>query len=234
VLATRGLVLRHPEGAAIAVPDADWRGPGFHAITGPTGAGKSSLLLALIGHVPVEQGTLTRDGTPFVPGALNPAIGWAGQSVALVPGTLRDNLVMTDTPLDEAATLILLGRLGLGTMMDRAAGWTRRSIIAAAAFGRGTPPHGARPRHPQRPPHPAAGRTDRRSRCRHRARDPRDPGRSGRAPPCHRRHARRRPHRHGVHMPPLLIDTLLAEAARPQRATLRLAMLAPCWPRRPA
>lgn len=121
-LAARGLVLRHPEGAAIAVPDADWRGPGFHTITGPTGAGKSSLLLALIGHVPIEQGTLTRDGAPFVPGALNPAIGWAGQSVALVPGTLRDNLVMADTPPDEAATLILLGRLGLGTMIGSRGG----------------------------------------------------------------------------------------------------------------
>jgi ATP-binding cassette subfamily C protein CydD len=88
----------------------------------PHRRGQVLLLLALIGHVPVEQGTLTRDGTPFVPGALNPAIGWAGQSVALVPGTLRDNLVMTDTPLDEAATLILLGRLGLGTMIGSRGG----------------------------------------------------------------------------------------------------------------
>ncbi|HZV11253.1 MAG TPA: ABC transporter transmembrane domain-containing protein, partial [Novosphingobium sp.] len=88
----RAVVLRHGDGTTIGPLDWDWQGPGLHLLTGPTGAGKSSLLLALIGQVPLGAGAIRADGHAFAPGALNHAIGWAGQQVALLPGTLRANL----------------------------------------------------------------------------------------------------------------------------------------------
>ncbi|NOW45207.1 ATP-binding cassette subfamily C protein CydD [Novosphingobium sp. SG751A] len=111
----QGVILTHREGAQIGPLNWDWHGPGLHAMTGPTGSGKSSLLLALIGQVPVGEGRITADGTDFLPGSANPCIGWAGQSVALLPGTLRDNLSMGMA--DDGAMLAVLERMGLGEMM---------------------------------------------------------------------------------------------------------------------
>lgn len=111
----QGVILTHREGARIGPLNWDWRGPGLHVVTGPTGSGKSSLLLALIGQVPVGEGRITADGTDFLPGSANPCIGWAGQSVALLPGTLRDNLAMGMA--DDGAMLAILERMGLGAVM---------------------------------------------------------------------------------------------------------------------
>lgn len=110
-----GVVLTHREGARIGPLDWDWRGPGLHVVTGPTGSGKSSLLLALIGQVAVSEGQILADDGTFLPGSANPSIGWAGQAVALLPGTLRDNLAMGKA--DDGAMLAILNRMGLGAML---------------------------------------------------------------------------------------------------------------------
>lgn len=116
----RDVMLAHPDGAAIGPLGWAWRGPGLHAITGPTGSGKSSLLLALIGHVPVVDGAIEADGRAFQPGSCNALLGWAGQQVALLPGTLRANLAMGMA--DEGAMLACLQGLGLGPMLARRGG----------------------------------------------------------------------------------------------------------------
>lgn len=117
----RGVVLTHREGAHIGPLDWDWRGPGLHVVTGPTGSGKSSLLLALIGQVAVSEGQILADDGTFLPGSANPSIGWAGQAVALLPGTLRDNLAMGNNlamgMADDEAMLAVLNRMGLGAML---------------------------------------------------------------------------------------------------------------------
>ena len=107
-------------GERIGPLDWHWSSPGLHAIGGPTGAGKSTLLLGLIGQVPLVAGKISADGTAFAPGALNAAIGWAGQQVALLPGNLRENLAMGQA--DEAAMLACLQSLGLGSMLDQRGG----------------------------------------------------------------------------------------------------------------
>jgi len=114
------VMLRHGDGVAIGPIDWDWTGPGLHVVGGPTGAGKTSLLLALIGQVPVAGGTITGDDAAFAPGSANAAIGWAGQQVALLPGTLRDALAMGNA--DDAAMRARLVSLGLGPMLDRRGG----------------------------------------------------------------------------------------------------------------
>jgi len=110
----------HDEGATIGPLDWRWDGPGLHAISGPTGAGKTTLLLGLIGQVPQATGQIIAGGAEFAPGALNAAIGWAGQQVALLPGTLHDNLAMGRA--DAAAMTDCLQSLGLGPMVTRRGG----------------------------------------------------------------------------------------------------------------
>jgi len=120
IWAGRAVVLSHPDGTAIGPLDWNWSAPGLHVLTGPTGSGKSSALLALIGQVPVSGGQITVDGQAFAPGSLNAAIGWAGQQVALLPGCLRDNLAMGDA--EDSAMLACLEHLGLGPMLARRGG----------------------------------------------------------------------------------------------------------------
>lgn len=120
----RNVMLAHADGAQIGPLNWDWQAPGLHVVTGPTGAGKSSLLLALIGQGPTCSGAIEADGTPFSPGSLNTRIGWAGQQVALLSASLRANLVpMQDGPMpDDAILLDCLTRLGLAPMLARRGG----------------------------------------------------------------------------------------------------------------
>jgi ATP-binding cassette subfamily C protein CydD len=121
-LAGHGVMLAHPEGAVIGPLDWTWLSPGLHAISGPTGGGKSSLLLGLVGQVPVAAGEITADSVPFTPGALNGVVGWAGQQVALLPGSLRDNLAMGNA--DAPTMMACLEVLGLGSMLAQRGGLT--------------------------------------------------------------------------------------------------------------
>lgn len=114
-LSGREVVLTHRDGMAIGPLTWDWATPGLHAITGPTGSGKSSLLLGLIGQVPVSTGAILADGAPFFAGAINHVIGWAGQSVALFPGTLRDNLAMGGA--DDTRMIAMLEAMHLGPIV---------------------------------------------------------------------------------------------------------------------
>jgi ATP-binding cassette subfamily C protein CydD len=114
------VMLTHPDGAAIGPLNWAWGATGLHIISGPTGSGKSSLLLALIGQVPISGGTITIDGQPFAAGSLNAHIGWAGQQVALLPATLRANLAFGSA--DDAAMLACLHRLGLAPMLAQRGG----------------------------------------------------------------------------------------------------------------
>ena len=114
------VALAHRGGATIGPLDWRWSSPGLHVIAGPTGAGKSTLLLALVGQVPIVAGEITTDESIFVPGALNAAIGWSGQQVALLPGSLRDNLAMGQA--DDPEMAACLHSLGLGPMLAQRGG----------------------------------------------------------------------------------------------------------------
>lgn len=130
---------------------AEWQGPGLHALTGPTGAGKSSLLHALIGMTPAMAGTLTLDGGAADPAALAALVGWAGQRPLLLPGTLRENLALGSPggavdllPLLEACGLSsLIGERGLDLVIDPRgsglSGGERRRIGLVRAIASGRP-----------------------------------------------------------------------------------------------
>lgn len=88
------------------------------ALRGSTGIGKSSLLHALLGLAPVSEGRILVDGRHAAEVALSGNIGWAGQSVAFVPGTLADNIRIARPDADDAAVAEAAQRAGLGPMIE--------------------------------------------------------------------------------------------------------------------
>lgn len=116
-LAVADLVVRHPGGVAIGPIDAAWPAAGLHVVTGASGAGKTSLLRALIGQVPIERGQIRLDSVAADAGALAANCGWAGQRPLLLPATLRANLLLSQWKLSDAVALDLLDALGLGALL---------------------------------------------------------------------------------------------------------------------
>ncbi|WP_240950130.1 ABC transporter ATP-binding protein/permease [Novosphingobium sp. ERN07] len=119
-LGAENLLVRYDDGSTIGPFSAQWPETGLHAIVGPTGAGKSSLLHALVGMVPVVSGRMVAAGQDIMPGALNPHIGWSGQRPLLLPGTLEDNLLLGNA--EAANWRDLAQKLGLDALLDARGG----------------------------------------------------------------------------------------------------------------
>ncbi|MBS0332808.1 MAG: ATP-binding cassette domain-containing protein, partial [Proteobacteria bacterium] len=83
------------------------------AIVGPTGAGKSSLLAAVLGRQPVAGGAVRVAGTPPGP-SMAEAAAWAAQSPVFIPGSIEDNLKAAAPNADRAAIDAIVERVGLG------------------------------------------------------------------------------------------------------------------------
>lgn len=148
-LRVHALVAGYPDGSRIGPLTADWRGPALHALTGRTGAGKSSLLHALIGLTPETDGAVLLDDVPVAPASLRAVVGWAGQRPLLLPGTLEENLIAgagtgEDLPslLDACGLGPLVARRGLALAIDpRGSGLSggerrRLGLVRAIASGR--------------------------------------------------------------------------------------------------
>lgn len=120
------------------------------AILGPSGSGKTTILRLLLGEA-LQRGGQVRIG----PSALQPGGGiarhaaWVGQSPLIVPGTLRENLLLAapgacDAELADVLALAGLGPLlaaraeGLDAMVDARggglSGGERRRIALARAL----------------------------------------------------------------------------------------------------
>ena len=88
------------------------------AISAPSGVGKSSLLHALLGMAKLADGRIWLDGKDGAARALPGHVGWAGQAVALLPGTLADNIRLACPAADAAAVELAARRAGLGPLID--------------------------------------------------------------------------------------------------------------------
>ncbi|MFA0413828.1 cysteine/glutathione ABC transporter permease/ATP-binding protein CydD [Vibrio renipiscarius] len=91
------------------------------ALVGPSGAGKTSLVNALLGFLPY-QGSLTINGIERT--ELNLAdwrknISWVGQNPLLVHGTIRDNITLGKDNLSEAAIQQALQDSFAGEFVDQ-------------------------------------------------------------------------------------------------------------------
>lgn len=151
-LRAAGLMIRYDDDACIGPITACWRGPGLHVVTGPTGAGKSSLLHALVGLAPVSVGSIILNEMDVTAGDLRAITGWAGQRPLLLPGTLVDNLTLGGQGIAPQDLARLNDASGLSTMIatrgedlvidprgSGLSGGERRRIGLVRAIGSGRP-----------------------------------------------------------------------------------------------
>ncbi|MEU8325610.1 ATP-binding cassette domain-containing protein [Nonomuraea sp. NPDC048881] len=97
VLEVRGLSVVHPGGRGVHDVDLTLRRGTFTVVTGAVGAGKTTLVRAVLGLLPLDTGTITWNGRPVPdPGAfLVPGrAAYASQIPRLFSETLRENLLL--------------------------------------------------------------------------------------------------------------------------------------------
>ncbi len=92
------------------------------ALVGPSGAGKTTAALLLLGFLSPESGRITVGGTPLAD--LDPAdwrrrIAWVPQRPTLFHTTLRENLLLAAPEADDATLHRALERTGLTETVDR-------------------------------------------------------------------------------------------------------------------
>ncbi|WP_158437701.1 thiol reductant ABC exporter subunit CydC [Naasia lichenicola] len=94
-------------------------------VEGRSGAGKTALLAAIMGRLPIASGDLLVNGIPaseLMPEDLRDRISWCPQEAFLFDSTIRGNLLIArphhDRPT-EAEMLGALRRVGLGPLLDR-------------------------------------------------------------------------------------------------------------------
>jgi ATP-binding cassette subfamily B protein len=92
-------------GASARLPDR-----GLVALIGDSGAGKSTLLGVLLGFIPAGRGRVRLAGAPLA--ARPDAIGWVPQSLDLMRGSVRDNLVL-GRAIDDAEVWAAIRAVGM-------------------------------------------------------------------------------------------------------------------------
>jgi ATP-binding cassette subfamily C protein CydCD len=92
---------------------------GLTAVVGPSGSGKSTLLAALMGHLPLADGTITVDGVPVDadPDAWRSLIAWVPQRPWIAAGTIADNVRLARPDATDADVWLALERVGLGELV---------------------------------------------------------------------------------------------------------------------
>lgn len=122
--------------------DLDVRPGQTVVLTGASGAGKSSLLHALLGIAPVTEGRILIDGRPLAKlGCLAGSVAWASQVPVIVPGTLGENIAVADRSACRRRLMAAAAAAGLKGDLDRrlderggglSGGETRRLALARA------------------------------------------------------------------------------------------------------
>ena len=93
------------------------------ALVGPSGSGKTSVLRLLLGMAPLAAGRVTVDGAPLdAARGLAARAAWIGQSTLVVPGTLRQNLLLAAPGATPQALAAAIAGAGLGATILRRAG----------------------------------------------------------------------------------------------------------------
>jgi ABC-type multidrug transport system fused ATPase/permease subunit len=110
----------------------------FLAITGPSGSGKSTLVDALLGIIPIKEGSVTvsglapRDAIKCWPGK----IGYVPQSVSIVPGTILENIAL-GFPIEEISEASVWSALEVAKLSEFVNAFPEKlgTRIGEGAFG---------------------------------------------------------------------------------------------------
>ena len=90
------------------------------ALVGPTGSGKSSVLAAILGHTPLDAGSVRVGGHDLAETAgFAAAAAWAGQAPVFLPGSLVENLMAAGPGVTREAALAMAARVGLSPALAR-------------------------------------------------------------------------------------------------------------------
>jgi ATP-binding cassette subfamily C protein CydD len=95
------VTVRRGDAAVLDRFNAEFTAGELSVISGPSGAGKSTLIGALQGFVRYD-GTLRLGDTVLDPGADRGWLAWAGQRPGLFSGTVRANVALGSTTIDDA------------------------------------------------------------------------------------------------------------------------------------
>ena len=106
--------IRYPDTDAPAVRAFDLVVPAgsVTAVVGASGAGKSSILNALLGLAPVTAGAIRADDNLHTEVELD--IAWAGQSPLILPASIADNIALSRRDASRAEIAQAAERAGLG------------------------------------------------------------------------------------------------------------------------
>ncbi|MDX3850812.1 ATP-binding cassette domain-containing protein [Streptomyces sp. AK02-01A] len=113
------VTVRYPGRDDVALDDVNLtvRPGSVVAISGPSGAGKTTLLSVVAGLREPDRGRCLHTTGPRILPASPSLTAWAGQPSYLLPGTLRDNLLLARRDADDEQLTAAFGTLGFEDLL---------------------------------------------------------------------------------------------------------------------
>lgn len=133
IITARGLELRTKQGTVFSGVDLDIEEETVHALVGPQGSGRSSLLLVLAGRMQYTSGELIVDGKSIKPGRMTRMLGKlrSVQKISAIAG-FHD---IDDLDISTGVGEIVNERLGLiSPLLRRAETWNAPRVQAIRAL----------------------------------------------------------------------------------------------------
>lgn len=114
-------------GLRIGPVDFEAKAGAITVLLGATGSGKTSLLRLLVGELRLASGAVTVAGASLADaGPFTPGVAWAGQTPAILPGTLGWNIGLAAPGASREAVLRAALNAGLTEVLDNRGGLNLR------------------------------------------------------------------------------------------------------------